>query len=1010
MKASKKQFSLTRAALSTGGRAKSNFLPVFVRSLTSLVLAVVAFAGATSTPLAAPVNDNFTNRTVLTGTNISVYAYNFGASKETGEPYHAGYYGGKSVWWTWTAPASGLVVVAVTPGTLAYPLLGIYTGTTVTNLTTVASGAAICVTFTAVAGTAYQIAVDGMNGAEGMFTLVLQYPAPPPNDNFANRITLTGTNISFVGTNIDASKEIGEPNHGGYVGGQSVWWTWTAPVSGRVAIAVTAGSLQSPLLGVYTGTDVAHLTPVASQGGYSSLYVAFNAIAGTAYQIAVDGNPSYNGGEGVFNATLQFVNGPPNDDFAGRTALAGTNISITASNVGASKEIGEPNHAGHPGGASVWWAWTAQVSGRVAVAVTAGTLSSPLLGVYTGTNVTNLTLIADEGNYSSLYVAFNAVAGTEYQIAVDGDYASSGTFTLAVQFVVGPPNDDFAARIVLTGTNISITASNIGASKEVGELNHGGKPGGKSVWWTWTAPVSGRVVLTVNDSFDTLVGIYTGTDFANLTTVAGAESYTPLGVAVNAVAGTTYQIAVDGNYAASDTFTLTLQYAAGPPNDNFADRMSLTNTDVNLWYVTGSNVGATKQLGESPTGYESVWWTWTAPTNGEALIDLESLGYGGQMTYPWLTVYTGASISNLNQVYPRVDFGRNSTYAVGRFTVTAGTTYQIWVGTAGNVGNYFLRLTFEPPPPNDNFSNRITITNTADFFQSGSVYVRGYNVCATKEAGEPWHGGPTYYNHGGYSAWWSWTAPASGRISVTVIPIRYIFSSLAGLYTGTAINSLTTITNTYSTCTDGSCIFRAPVTAGTTYQIAVDGDGTGEFALELDGYFDTNAPSITITNPLSGQATNATIMVSGTANDLPGTGAFTLASGVNLVEVRLNGGAWLPATGTNAWTRALTLASGANLIEARSRDSVGNYSSVASLNVIYGTMISQVRMSGGALGITFPTVTGKTYSLEWVGSLIPPLDWQPVTGATLPGTGSPATLNDTNCAAQAHRFYRLVVQ
>ena len=91
MKASKKQFSLTRAALSTGGRAKSNFLPVFVRSLTSLVLAVVAFAGATSTPLAAPVNDNFTNRTVLTGTNISVYAYNFGASRETGESYHAGY-------------------------------------------------------------------------------------------------------------------------------------------------------------------------------------------------------------------------------------------------------------------------------------------------------------------------------------------------------------------------------------------------------------------------------------------------------------------------------------------------------------------------------------------------------------------------------------------------------------------------------------------------------------------------------------------------------------------------------------------------------------------------------------------------------------------------------------------------------------------------------------------------------------------------------------------------------
>jgi hypothetical protein len=983
-----------------------------IRSLTSLVLAVVAFAGATSTSLAAPANDNFTSRTVLTGTNISVSAYNYGASKETGEPYHAGYYGGKSVWWTWTAPASGLVVVTVTPGTLTYPLLGIYTGTAVTNLTTVASGANICVTFTAVAGTAYQIAVDGMNAAEGMFTLALQYPAPPPNDNFANRITLTGTNLSFVGTNIDASKEIGEPNHGGYAGGQSVWWTWTAPVSGRVAIAVTAGSLQSPLLGVYTGTDVANLTPVASEGGYASLYVAFNAVAGTVYQIAVDGNPSSNGSGGAFNATLQFVAGPPNDDFAGRTALTGTNISITTSNVGASKEIGEPNHAGYAGGKSVWWTWTAPVSGRVAVAVTAGTISSPLLGVYTGTEVTNLTTIAAEANYSSLYVAFNAVAGTEYEIAVDGNYASSGTFTLAVQYVVGPPNDDFAYRTVLTGTNISITASNIGACKEVGEPNHGGKVGGTSVWWTWTAPVSGRVVVTVKDDFDTLVGIYTGTDITSLTPVTSAESYTPLGVAINAVAGTTYQIAVDGNYAASDTFTLTLQYAVGPPNDNFADRMSLTNTDVNLWYVTGSNVGATKELGESPTGYESVWWTWTAPTNGEALIDLEPLGYSGQMTYPWLTVYTGTNISNLNQVYPRVDFGRGLAYAIGRFTVTAGTTYQIWVGTGGNVGNYFLRLTFEPPPPNDNFSNRITITNTAALFQYGGTSINGYNVSATKEAGEPSHCGQNCY-YGGKSVWWTWTAPASGRVALLVSPIRYTFDSMVGVYTGSVVSSLTPITNAYTTCTDGHSGVNFPVTAGTTYQIAVDGGGSygdsGEFTLGLEGYFDINAPSVTITNPPSGQATNATITVSGTANDLPGTGAFTLASGVNLVEVRLNGGSWLPATGTNAWSRALTLASGANLIEARSRDSVGNYSTNASVTVTCGISLAP-KMDSSGMHVTFASETNKTYQLEWADSLASPVVWQSVTGAVVSGCGSPMSVCDTNAMGQPQRFYRLRIQ
>ena len=284
---------------------------------------------------------------------------------------------------------------------------------------------------------------------------------------------------------------------------------------------------------------------------------------------------------------------------------------------------------------------------------------------------------------------------------------------------------------------------------------------------------------------------------------------------------------------------------------------------------------------------------------------------------------------------------------------------------------------------------------------------------ATKETGEPNHSGVSY-PYGSKSVWWTWTAPYSGRAGLLVSPIRYTFSSMVGVYTGNAVASLTRVTNAYTTCTDGHSSVNFPVTAGTTYQIAADGGGTygdcGEFNLELDAYFDTNAPSVTITNPLPGQATNATLTVSGTANDLPGTGAFTLASGVNLVEVRLNGGTWLPASGTNAWSRALTLASGANLIEARSRDSVGNYSPVASCNVSYGTMISQVQMSGGTLGITFPTETGKTYSLEWVSSLIPPLNWQPVTGATLPGTGSPATLNDTNCAAQMQRFYRVMVQ
>jgi hypothetical protein len=571
-----------------------------------------------------------------------------------------------------------------------------------------------------------------------------------------------------------------------------------------------------------------------------------------------------------------------------------------------------------------------------------------------------------------------------------------------------PANDNFTNRIVLVGTNISITASNIGATKEAGEPNHGGKTGGASVWWTWTAPLSGRVVTTVKSDFDTLLAVYVGTDVAGLTNVAGSESYTPLGVAFNAVAGTAYQIAVDGNYDASDTFTMTLQYASGPPNDNFADRIALTNTDLNVWYVTGTDAGATKELGETPTGYESVWWTWTAPTNGEALIDLESLGYTGQMTYPWLTVYTGASISNLNQTYPRVDFGRNSTLDIGRFPVTAGTTYQIWVATAGTVGNYYLRLTFEPPPPNDNFSNRITITNTSSLFQYGDLAVSGYNVSATVEPGEPSHCGQNCY-FGGKSVWWSWTSPANARVNLGPNPIRLVFTSMVGVYTGNTVSNLTRVTNAYSTCTSGasSVIFNA--TAGTTYQIAVDGGGgygdSGEFALDLY-MMDTNPPTVAITNPCNGQCfATSNITLAGTAADVGGTNEYI--SGILEVDARINGGPWIDVGWASTWsTPIFTLARGVNTLDARSRDVSGNYSTNASITVTYGTIIAPC-VDGAGIHFTFPSETNQTYQLEWAASLAAPIVWQAVNGAATNGCGSPVTLSDTNCPGQSQRFYRL---
>lgn len=124
-----------------------------------------------------------------------------------------------------------------------------------------------------------------------------------------------------------------------------------------------------------------------------------------------------------------------NDNFADSQILTGTNVTVTGSNTTATSQAGEPNPASVSGGKSVWWSWTASFSGTVTLS-TAGSNFDTTLGVYTGSSLTTLQLVAENddenfnnGVYSSR-VSFNAVAGTTYRIQVDGYQGDSGNITL----------------------------------------------------------------------------------------------------------------------------------------------------------------------------------------------------------------------------------------------------------------------------------------------------------------------------------------------------------------------------------------------------------------------------------------------------------------------------------------------------------------------------------------------------------------------------------------------------
>jgi hypothetical protein len=273
-------------------------------ALLVALVALIAPAGASANP---PSNDNFANAEVLEGRFGWTEGETTGATKEPGEPNHAGNAGGASVWYAWTAPVSGRTTMSVCYSEFD-TLLAVYTGDVVSALTEVAADDNGCspqsrVTFAATAGTTYRIAVDGADGAMGYYEL--DWWMTPANDDFAQATSIAGDAGTLAGDNYNATQELGEPQHGG-PGGSSVWYGWTAPSNGPATFDVCTSSFDT-LMAVYTGDAVGGLTRVTQNDddcGYASR-VSFQATAGVVYRIAVDG---YDGEQGEF--TLQWSRQP----------------------------------------------------------------------------------------------------------------------------------------------------------------------------------------------------------------------------------------------------------------------------------------------------------------------------------------------------------------------------------------------------------------------------------------------------------------------------------------------------------------------------------------------------------------------------------------------------------------------------------------------------------------------------------------------------------------------------
>lgn len=592
---------------------------------------------------ANPNNDSFATPLVIVGDMGETSGSNTAATKQPGEPDHAGNAGGRSIWFRWQAPAAGNWVID-TLGSSFDTTLAVYQGNSLAALTEIASNDDFGgddsnqrfnsrLVFTATGGSTYTIAVDGFNPNPGT-----------PSSAESGGVILRWSRI--VEAPVIASFS---PAQGG--AGTAV------QITGSGLIAASAVSFNGAVANftVVSGLRLRATLPVGATTGPITITTPAGSVTSA--------NP--------FSVTQA----APNDSFANSATLVGVAGTTAGSNNGASKESGEPLHAGDSGGASVWYSWTAPASGLYGF-TTAGSNFDTLLAAYTGTSVTGLTVVAsnDDINVSNRAssIVFQAASGTTYRIAVDGWVGSVGDFALSWQRVTTAPIlSSFTPNRGPRGGTILLTGENFNAATRV---NIGGAASAFSVL------SNTQITATVPAS------AATGASIITVTTA-------------------------DGTAQSAAAFTVT----EAEPNDLFASAVNLSGPAV---IVAGSNAGAEKESGEPDhagnAGGGSVWFAWTAPSDGQFVV--ETTGSNFDTT---LAVYTGGAVNNLSLVASDDDSGPGFASRV-IFDASSGVIYHIAVdGFDGESGDVILRIS----PPGGEIPIYQTGFEFSEGFQPGFLLV-----------------------------------------------------------------------------------------------------------------------------------------------------------------------------------------------------------------------------------------------------------------------------------------------
>jgi len=280
---------------------------------------------------------------------------------------------------------------------------------------------------------------------------------------------------------------------------------------------------------------------------------------------------------------------------------------------------------------------------------------------------------------------------------------------------------------------------------------------------------------------------------------------------------------------AAGTGTLTYQWFLGayPVEGATSATLILTNVETGLVGEKFSCVVSNGTLSKQTNGCELIMLSPPVISQHPAAASLPAGG-----TASFRVVATGTSPFRYQWKKAGVDIAGATSEFLRLNNLQSGDAASYTVVISNDAGSATsnaaaLSVTGSAPAPsgNDSFAGASLIPDAA-------ITQTGNNASATREPNEPLVSGSV----GGHSLWWRWTAPSSGRVTITTEGSD--FDSTLGVYIGNVLNALALLAEDDDS---GGRAITSTVSfdtvAGQTYNIAVDGHDaadTGNIQLRID--------------------------------------------------------------------------------------------------------------------------------------------------------------------------------